>query len=271
MGNVDTFTKDKIQNGNEVQLIKEQEVLGKTLRVYGTAEEPLFLAKDVAEWIGHSNSRMMLASVDDDEKVVRIVYTPGGNQECWFLKEDGLYEVLMQSRKPIAKEIKKEIKKILKTIRLTGGYISNAKMMVNVYFSDVPEEQKTIIEGLLVGIEERQNKINALSDENAAMKPKADFFDAVADSKDAIEMGKVAKVLNYKNIGRNKLFEILRKKKIIMDNNIPYQKYVDNGWFRTIEQKYSLPNGETRISIKTLVYQKGVDYIKKVLDKRTAC
>lgn len=41
----------------------------------------------------------------------------------WFLTEGGLYEVLMQSRKPIAKKLKKEIKKILKQIRLTGGYI----------------------------------------------------------------------------------------------------------------------------------------------------
>lgn len=154
---------------------------------------------------------------------------------------------------------------------MTGGYISNAEKVVDTYFSDISEEQRIVIRGLLTGIEEKQKKILALSEENAVMKPKADFFDAVADSKDAIEMGKVAKVLNYKNIGRNKLFEILRRKKILMDNNIPYQKYVDNGCFRTIEQKYSLPNGETRISIKTLVYQKGVDYIKKVLDKRTAC
>ena len=98
------------------------------------------------------------------------------------------------------------------------------------------------------------------------MKPKEEFFDAVADSKDAIEIGKVAKVLNFPGIGRNKLFEILRRKGILMKDNIPYQKFIDNGCFRTIEQKYSLPDGETRISIKTLVYQKGVDYIRKVLE-----
>ena len=268
MGNADTFTKDKVQIGNEVQLIKEQEVLGKTLRVYGTAEEPLFLAKDVAEWIGHSNVTEMLKGVDDSEKLTSIILRAGQRRSVNMLTEDGLYEVLMQSRKPIAKQLKKEIKKILKTIRLTGGYISNAEKVVDTYFSDISEEQRIVIRGLLTGIEEKQNKINALSDENAAMKPKADFFDAVADSKDAIEMGEVAKVLNYKNIGRNKLFEILRRKKILMDNNIPYQKYVDNGWFRTIEQKYSLPNGETRISIKTLVYQKGVDRIRKILNRR---
>lgn len=66
---------------------------------------------------------MMLQTVDDDEKGVRNVYTPGGMQEAWCLTEDGLYEVLMQSRKPKAKEFKKEVKKILKSIRKTGGYV----------------------------------------------------------------------------------------------------------------------------------------------------
>lgn len=110
-----------------------------------------------------------------------------------------------------------------------------------------------------------QKNIELLED-NQRMKPKEEFFDAVADSKDAIEIGKVAKVLNFPGVGRNKLFEILRDKGILMKNNIPYQKYIDNGCFRTIERKYSTPDGEIRISIKTLVYQKGVDFIRKTLE-----
>lgn len=63
----------------------------------------------------------MLQSVDEDEKVVNNVYTPGGVQNSWFLTENGLYEVLMLSRKPKAKDFKKKVKEILKTIRKTGG------------------------------------------------------------------------------------------------------------------------------------------------------
>lgn len=63
----------------------------------------------------------MLQSVDEDEKVVNNVYTPGGVQNSWFLTENGLYEVLMLSRKPKAKEFKKKVKEILKTIRKTGA------------------------------------------------------------------------------------------------------------------------------------------------------
>lgn len=109
---------------NELKVLSEQEVLGKHFRVYGTAEEPLLLAKDVAEWIEYDTSSVnkMITNVDDDEKVRKNVPTLGGIQESWFLTENGLYEVLMQSRKPIAKQFKKEVKEILKTIRKHGIY-----------------------------------------------------------------------------------------------------------------------------------------------------
>ena len=103
-----------------IKVIDEREILGKNVKIYGTADEPLFLAKDVAEWIEHSNPRMMLQKVDEEEKVVNNVYTLGGIQESWFLTEDGLYEVFMISRKPIAKDFKKQIKKVLKELRTTG-------------------------------------------------------------------------------------------------------------------------------------------------------
>lgn len=112
---------------NELKVLNEQEVLGKQFKVYGTAEEPLFLAKDVAEWIEYDTSSVhkMLANVDDDEKVRKNVPTLGGTQESWCLTENGLYEVLMQSRKPISKQFKKEVKEILKTIRKHGIYATD--------------------------------------------------------------------------------------------------------------------------------------------------
>nr|WP_300898659.1 Bro-N domain-containing protein [uncultured Clostridium sp.] len=81
--------------------------------MYGTKENPLFLAKDVAEWIDYANDiSSMLTTVDSDEKIKTI--STNNSRSSWFLTEDGLYEVLMQSRKPIAKAFKKEVKKILK-------------------------------------------------------------------------------------------------------------------------------------------------------------
>lgn len=100
----------------------------------------------------------------------------------------------------------------------------------------------------------------------AELKPKADFFDAVTDSTDAIEIGTAAKILNM-GIGRNSLFAFLRDQKILQENNQPYQTHIDAGHFRIIEQKYSKPDGSTHINIKTVVYQKGLDLIRKRLQK----
>ena len=99
------------------------------------------------------------------------------------------------------------------------------------------------------------------------MKPKVEFFEAVTDSKDAISMADVAKVLDFGG-GRNTLFKILRQEKILQKDNRPYQEYIDRGFFRVVEQKYDKGYGETGINIKTLVFQKGVEYIRKLLVKR---
>ncbi len=95
-------------------------------------------------------------------------------------------------------------------------------------------------------------------------KPKVEFFDQVTDSKDAIDMGSCAKVLNM-GIGRNRLFELLRNKGVLQRTNIPYQKYIDLGYFRTIEQKFSKPDGTNCINIKTVVYQKGMAFIRNII------
>lgn len=95
---------------------------------------------------------------------------------------------------------------------------------------------------------------------------KVDFYDAVADSDDLTEMSMVAKVINISGYGRNKLFEFLREKKILRYNNEPYQQYVDHGYFKPIEQQVTLPYGNTIINKKTMVTQRGIDFIRKIIN-----
>ena len=104
---------------NEVSVLEnEVTLMGKTFNVYGTVEEPLFRAKDVADWIEHSNVSAMVQSIDEDEKLtINIVYSEQQKHNELFLTENGVYEVLMLSRKPIAKEFKKEVKKMLHALR----------------------------------------------------------------------------------------------------------------------------------------------------------
>ena len=106
----------------QTDILRTINAQGHELNIYGTTEEPLFLAVDVARLIDYStgNTWNMLNSVDSDEKLLLRMLVSGQNREVWFLTEDGLYEVLMQSRKPIARRFKRAIKVFLKDLRLSG-------------------------------------------------------------------------------------------------------------------------------------------------------
>jgi len=122
---------------------------------------------------------------------------------------------------------------------------------------------KTFAEALRLAADQ-QEKIEQQKMLIEEQAPKAKFYDTVTDSKTAIYMSDVAKVIDC-GIGRNKLFSLLRDKKVLDCVNRPYQKYVDRGYFRVAERSNTDKNGNSHISITTLVYQKGVDYISKLV------
>jgi anti-repressor protein len=96
------------------------------------------------------------------------------------------------------------------------------------------------------------------------MAPKAEMWDMAMGSDRLEEMSSVAKILNFKDMGRNNLFEYLREKNILRQNNEPYQKYVDSTYFKIIEQ--TIKTGDyTIINNKTMVTQRGLDFIGKLL------
>lgn len=109
----------------KIQVFHKTTLLGKKLNVYGDAENPLFLARDVAEWLELTNVSDMISRIDEVE---RSKFNLGRQGESWFLTEDGLYEVLMQSRKPIAKQFKKGIKEILRSVRKHGAYMTQSTL-----------------------------------------------------------------------------------------------------------------------------------------------
>ena len=166
-----THAKEK----NALQVSDERKVLEKDFKVDGTVEEPLFVARDVATWIDYDLTSVskMVASVDEDEKLLGSIFLSGQNREVWMLTEEGLYECLFQSQKPIAKAFKKEVKAILKELRTTGGYISNSEKVINTYFDDESEEVKAFMKSALDKIEEKKKKIKILEAENNALSQNA--------------------------------------------------------------------------------------------------
>lgn len=148
-------------------------LLGKEIDVYGSVDEPLFLAKDVAEWIEHTQPSKMVETVDEDEKLMGTIFLSGQNREVWMLTEDGLYEVLMQSRKPIAKQFKKGVKEILKTIRKTGSYSVSKPLsqleVLQMAVNQMVEQEKRLsgVERLALEQKERLDKMELEQADNA--------------------------------------------------------------------------------------------------------
>lgn len=103
-----------------INILETINILGHDLDIYGTKEEPLFLAVDIAKLIDYSvgNTGWMLNTVDEDEKLTLEILRSGQRRNMWFLTEYGFYEVMMQSRKPMARRFKVGVKCILKELRL---------------------------------------------------------------------------------------------------------------------------------------------------------
>lgn len=202
------------------------------------------------------NASKLTNLVDRDEKVRNIITTPGGNQEVWLLTEDGLYEALFQSRKPIAKEFKKGVKEILKTIRKTGGYIATKQ-------DDTPEE--IMARALIVAqetIKRKEERLKQLEEKNAKLQPKADFAEAAFKAEGKVDIGQAAKILNL-GFGRNTLFGKLRDAGIFFkDRNEPKQKYIDAGYFEmTLLPPIRRDNHPDILCQKVFCKPKGLAYI----------
>jgi anti-repressor protein len=116
-------------------------------------------------------------------------------------------------------------------------------------------------------IEAYQRVLEKRDAQIADLRPKAEIWEIAMGSESLIEMSAAAKTLNFKGMGRNNLFDYLRNNKILRYNNEPYQQYVDSGYFKIIEQNVTLAgyDGYTVTNRKTMVTQKGLDYICKRL------
>lgn len=232
----------------DLKVLDEREVLGKEFKMYGTKENPLFLAKDVANWIEHTHTTRMLERVDEDEKLNGIIVHAGQKREMTFLTEDGLYEVLMQSRKPIAKAFKKEVKQILKQIRMTGGYIPTTQ----------EDDEETILAKAFLIAQRTIEKKNKLIEE---MTLRVNWFDKFMSSEGLYTSTQVAKVLHISSAKR--LNTILNEEKIIYKQGGSWLPYVstDKSWYKLI-----VGSSENHSYSQLKFTPKGIYEISKILD-----
>lgn len=197
---------------DEIKILHKSTFLGREIDVWGSVENPLFRANDVQNWLGLKNVSRAVANVDEDERL-NLKLSRGGSM--WFLTEEGVYELLMQSRKPIAKQFKKGVKKILHEIRTKGGYIATNE---NDSDEDIMARAYVIAQRTLARREERIRQLETQTEHQATQiglqqkeltvaAPKVKYYDDTLASTDCITTTTVAEDLDVTARFLNKQLE----------------------------------------------------------------
>lgn len=244
-----------------------QNIDGFNAKIYGTAENPLFLAKDIAELIEHSRASEMLKTVDDDEKLMQPILASGQNRNMWFLTEDGLYEVLMSSKKPQAKIFKKKVKEILKTIRKHGAYMTNEVIEKTLTSPDFIIQLATKLKDEQEARLELEKENSQLSIDLAEATEKTRYLDLILDSPDELIVKQIAQ--DY-GISAVKFNQILNKLRIQYKQNnqwILYSKFQGKGYIKSRTFNYIGSDKKQHTRINTCWTQKGREFLYRKLKK----
>lgn len=259
---------------DEIKILHKSTFLGKEIDVWGTFENPLFRASDVANWLHNTNVSNMVKKVDEDEVAK---FNLGSRQgETLFLTENGLYEILMLSRKKDAKQFKKGVKKILHEIRTKGGYLATTQndtpatilaRAMKVADEVIAEHEKRIKELEEQGrrqeivIEQKDAQIDAQDKQIKIAAPKADHYDKTLASTSCMTTTQVADDLH---ITAHTLNRKLQEIGIIYSQSgqwhlkMPYKKWNLAG---TRTYNYQSSNGEVVTKVTLVWNQRGKRFI----------
>lgn len=263
---------------NQIKVFENAE-FGQVRTVIDEQGEPWFVASDVCKALGIDNTATR--RLDDDEKApLRLMQTSSNGveqgREVSIINEPGLYTLVLGSRKPEAKVFKRWIThEVIPSLRHNGGYIVGQETMTE---SELREANATALENILTEKERLRLKlfskdpldvVNAhnalvemevkpLREKIEADAPMVQFANAVTETCDNIMIRDMAKLLNDEDIdiGEKRLYSLLRNYQVLMDNNAPYQTYMDRGYFARNENVYLTPYGK-RLSWTTVVTPKG--------------
>lgn len=249
--------------------IFENEEFGK-IRTVIKDGEPWFVGKDVAVILGYSNTKKALSDhVDDEDKYqgdgVTIRDPMGRLQHPTVINESGFYSLVLSSKMPKAKEFRRWVTSdVLPTIRKTGGYVANEDMFIENYLPFLEEPYQGLFRLQMMAI-------NQLNERIRHDQPLVEFANQVSNTENLIDMNAMAKLAAEENIpiGRNRLFKWLRKKGILMSDNLPYQKYIENGYFAVKETVFET-DSFSKTYQQTLVTGKGQRYVISRLKKEWA-
>lgn len=245
---------------NEVTIF-ENEQFG-AVRTMMIDDEPWFVAADVCKALEYTNVAMTLNRLDDDEKGINSIYTPGGMQNLWTINESGLYRLVLGSRKPEAKEFKRwVVHDVLPSIRKHGLYATDD--VIDQFLEDPRYAAKLFLE-----LAEKRDKVKQLEAENEVkdqqimeLQPKATYYDTVLQSTSLLSTTEIAKDFR---MTAQELNNFLEEHGVQFKRNgvwLLYKKYAERGYTQT--KTYTYNNYST--SIHTYWTQAGRLFIYELL------
>lgn len=221
------------------------------------------MLKDVCGVLDISNSRNISARLDDDEKGVYLVDTPGGVQNMTIISESGLYATIMRSDKPQAKPFRKWVtSEVLPAIRKHGMYaiddvLNDPGMLINALLELKEERAKTNTLEQTVAVQTQQI---------AELQPKASYYDKVLECNDLVPISIIAKDYGW---SANHMNQVLREKGVQYKQGgriwLLYQKYAEMGLTSTKTYYYDDANGHGHVVPHTHWTQKGRLFIYDLL------
>lgn len=202
------------------------------VRAFNEDEQIFFVAKDVCRALALSNPRSSLALLEDDEKGVHTVDTPGGEQEMTVVTEPGFYRLVLKSRKPEAKAFQRWVThEVLPALRREGGYMAARA-------DETPEE--TMARAVLLAqktIDRQRARVAELEARNAAIEPKAGFFDACMDGERWQSFTEVSRLFHQydRTMTRKRMFELAQADGMITRDKQATRLAIDRGYFRNYQ------------------------------------
>lgn len=240
---------------NKIKIFESEE-FGKVRTVVKDGEAWL-VGKDVADILEYRNgSRDINRHVDEDDRCKIMIFDGNQNKETIIINESGFYSLVLSSKMPKAKEFRRWVTShVLPTIRRTGGYVANEDMFIENYLPFLEEPYQGLFRLQMMAI-------NQLNERIRHDQPLVEFANQVSNSENLIDMNAMAKLAIEENIpiGRNRLFRWLRENEILMSDNLPYQKYIDRGYFAVKESVFETGT-MTKTYQQTYVTGKGQAFI----------
>ena len=227
--------------------------------IVDSTNEVLFCLSDICKALGLTTPSAVANAIKAEFEGYELnsypLETAGGTQNFTMITEPQLYYVLMRSDKPTAKEFRKWVNtEVLPSIRKTGAY-SIQQQIPKTYGEALLEAGRLALENERLLTQAKENQ------------PKIEAFDELMSSNDSLDFLTFSKIIK---MGRNTLFKKLRELQVLRQDNTPYQKYVDRGYFKVVETTYRYSeNQKVGINYKTIIYPKGQNFIINLLKNPT--